>query len=340
MTAVTVLASSAGQTCFAPASVASMRSRPCSRCCAMASSMTMAVSSDCPTPKARPASEITLSVRSNTYSITSVTVRQIGMDRPTSSVARRSRTKYQSTAHRQQDAREQVAGDHVDGLVDEHRGIERLRDRQAHLLELVVAHERDLRLHGIERVENVGVVLLHDLDADGGVAVLQREIRAVAAFHLDRGHVAETHRSAVAPFEHQVRELVDLVAAGEAHRVLAPADVDEAAGHVVGVASHLRDARNLDAELGGARRIEHDLQLFLRAEVDAHIRDPGNGLDAVAEQLLDLPAVVVDGPCRAGQQLHEEPGQACCWVRCHRPRRARSAAPARRAAAAAAGSCG
>ena len=98
MTAVTVDASSAGHTCLAPASVASMRLSPRSRCCAMASSMTMAVSSDWPTPKARPASEITFSVRSNTYSITSVTVRQMGMDRPTSNVARRSLTKYQSTA--------------------------------------------------------------------------------------------------------------------------------------------------------------------------------------------------------------------------------------------------
>ena len=74
------------------------RASPRSRCCAMASSMTMAVSSACPTPNARPASEITLSVRPNAYSITSVTVRQIGMDRPTSSVARRSRTKYHNTA--------------------------------------------------------------------------------------------------------------------------------------------------------------------------------------------------------------------------------------------------
>ena len=63
MTAVTVEASKAGHTCFAPASVASMRASPRSRCCAMASSMTMAVSSAWPTPKARPASEITLSVR-------------------------------------------------------------------------------------------------------------------------------------------------------------------------------------------------------------------------------------------------------------------------------------
>ena len=58
----------------------------------------MAVSSDWPTPNARPASEITFSVRPKAYSITSVTVRQMGIDRPTSSVARRSRTKYQSTA--------------------------------------------------------------------------------------------------------------------------------------------------------------------------------------------------------------------------------------------------
>ena len=212
-------------------------------------------------------------------------------------------------AHRQQDAGEQVAGDHVDGLVDEHRRVERLRDRQADLLELVVAQRVDLRLDRRQRVENVGVVLFHDLDADGRIAVLQREIAAIAAPHLHRGDVAEPHRPAVAPLDHQVRELLHRIAAGESHRVLAAADVDEATRDVIGAAGHLRDARNLDAELGRARRVEHDLQLFLRAEVDAHVGDAGNRLDAVAEQLFDLAAVVVDGARGAGQQLHEEPRQ-------------------------------
>ena len=238
-----------------------------------------------------------------------MTVRQIGIDRPTNKVARRSRTKYHNTSDRQHDAGEQVARDHVDGLVDEHRRIERLRDRQAHLLELVVAQRKDFRLDRGQRLENVGVVLLHDLDADRRVAVLQREVAAIAALHLDGGDVAEPHRAAVAPFEHQVGELVHRIAAGEAHRVLAAADVDESARDVVGTARHLRDARDLDAELGGARRVEHDLQLLVGAEVDAHVGDAGNRLDARAEQLFDLAAVVVDGPRRAGQQLHEEPRQ-------------------------------
>ena len=210
---------------------------------------------------------------------------------------------------RQQDAGEQVARDHVDGLVDEHRRIERLRDRQAERLQFVVAQRIDFRLHRGQRVENVGVVLLHDLDADRRIAVLQREIGAIAALHLDGGDVAEPDRAAVAPFEHQVRELVHRVTAREAHRVLAAADVDEAAGDVVGTARHLRDARDLDAELGGARRVEHDLQFLVGAEVDAHVGDARNRLDAAAEQLFDLAAVVVDGPRRAGQQLHEEPRQ-------------------------------
>ncbi len=62
---------------------------------------------------------------------------------------------------------------------------------------------------------------------------------------------------------HEIRELVHRVAARETHGVLAAADVDEAARDVIGAAGDLRDARDLDAELRGARRIEHDLQLFV-----------------------------------------------------------------------------
>src|SRR6185436_8958623 len=120
----------------------------------------------------------------------------------------------------------------------------------------------------------------HDLDADRRIAVLQGEVAAITALHLDGGDVAEPDRPAVAPLEHQVRELFDRVAAGESHRVLAATDVDESARDVVGAARHLRDARNLDAELGAARRVEHDLQFLVRAEVDADVRDAGNRLDA------------------------------------------------------------
>ena len=214
-----------------------------------------------------------------------------------------------STRDREQDAGEQVTGDHVDGLIDEHRRVERLRDGQAHLLELVVAQRVDLRLDRRQRVENVGVVLFHDLDADGRIAVLQREVAAIAAPHLHGGDVAEPHRAAIAPLDHQIGELLHRIAARETHRVLAAADIDETTRDVIGAAGDLRDARDLDAELGRARRVEHDLQLFLRAEVDAHVGHAGNRFDAVAKQLFDLAAIVVDGSGSSGQQLHEEPRQ-------------------------------
>ena len=109
---------------------------------------------------------------------------------------------------------------------------------------------------------------------------------------------------AVAPLEHQVRELLDRVAAGEAHRVLAAADVDESARHVVGAARHLRDARNLDAELGGARRVEHDLQLLVGAEVDAHVRDARESTRCGCGTIPRSGG----GSCRSGPAV---PGSSC-----------------------------
>ena len=95
-----------------------------------------------------------------------------------------------------------------------------------------------------------------------GLPFCSARSRAIAAPDLHGGDVAETHGAAFAPLDHQVRELIHRVAARESHRVLAAADVDEPARHVVGVAGDLRDARNLDAELGSASRVEHDLQFF------------------------------------------------------------------------------
>ncbi len=70
-----------------------------------------------------------------------------------------------------------------------------------------------------------------------------------------------------------------------------------------------RELRQFHAEVRGAVRIEDHLQLVVGTGVDAHGRDARHGLDPGPHEFLDALAVRLDRARRAGQQLHEEPGQ-------------------------------
>ena len=181
--------------------------------------------------------------------------------------------------------------------------------REAELRERALAQRPDLLLHGVQRRQHVGAGLLQDLDADRRVVVLHGERVAVAALDRDRRDVGEAHGTAVAPVEHQLAEVVRPVTAGEAQRVLAPAELGEAAGDVVGAAGDADDGRDRDAELRRAVRVELDAKLVGRARVDVDRADARDRLDARAHQVLDLAPVVLDRARRARLQLHEEPGQ-------------------------------
>ena len=203
----------------------------------------------------------------------------------------------------------QVAGHQAERLVDEDRGVEGLFDREAHLRERALAQLADLRLDGVQRRKYVGTGFLEDLDRDRRVVVLHRERVAVAALDGDGRHVGEAHRAPVAPVEHQLAELVRMVAAGEAQRVLAPPEFRESAGDVVGAAGHVDDRGDRHAQLGGTVGVEGDAKFIGRAGVDVDRADARDGLDARAHQVLDLAPVVLDRAGRARLQLHEEPGQ-------------------------------
>ena len=107
---------------------------PCSRCCAIASSITMAVSSDLTDAEgeARERDHIERAAeRAQHHQRDGQADRDRQPDEQRGAAVAHEIPEH---GHRQHDAREQIAGDHVDGLVDEHRRIERLRDRQAELL--------------------------------------------------------------------------------------------------------------------------------------------------------------------------------------------------------------
>ena len=55
----------------------------------------------------------------------------------------------------------------------------------------------DLFLYCAERIENIRATLLDDLQAHGGIAVLHRQVLAIAAPHLDVRYVPQAHRTAL-----------------------------------------------------------------------------------------------------------------------------------------------
>src|SRR5438309_136097 len=95
------------------------------------------------------------------------------------------------------------------------------------------------------------------------------------------------HRAALAPREHQRSELLGREASGEAQRILAPADVELAAGHVGrarGAAGHVRDT---DAKSRGARQVERDAHVVGRPRVHLDGRDSRNRFEPRAYGALD-----------------------------------------------------
>ena len=128
ITVVSVEAKSAGQTRVAPSSAACAGATPCSRRCRMLSSTIVEASSVMPTAKAMPAIEMTLSVCPVTIITSTVVSTETGIAMPTSRVERNWRRNSHSTPIARVDARDQVAGDEADRLVDEDRRVEGLLD--------------------------------------------------------------------------------------------------------------------------------------------------------------------------------------------------------------------
>jgi hypothetical protein len=339
MIVVSVEAKSAGQTWIAPSSAACAGEAPRSRRSRMLSSTMVAASSVMPTANAMPAIEITFSVWPVTSMTSTVASTLTGIAMPTRSVERNWRRNSHSTPTARMTPCKQVAGHEADRLVDEDRRIERLLDRKAKVRERPFAKLPDLFLDRVQRREHVGAGFLQDLDRDRRVVVLHRERVAVAPFDRDRGDVGKVHRPAIAPVEHELAEVFGAVAAREAQRVLAPAELGEAARDVVGAAGDARDRRYRDAEFRGAVRIELDAKLIGCARIDVDGADARDRLDARAHQVLDLAAIISrrDPAFRASAARRTRTASGS--DRCRHPGRGKCAARRHRAAEAEAGSC-
>jgi len=93
-----------------------------------------------------------------------------------------------------------------------------------------------------------------------------------------------------------------------------PAHVELARGHVRRACGLPCNIRNSDAECGGACEIDGDAHIVRRSAVDVDERDARHCFDARLDDVFDQPAVTLDRPLRAGQQLHEEERQVLVGI--------------------------
>jgi hypothetical protein len=116
----------------------------------------------------------------------------------------------------EQGANYQILDQQAHGAVDEQRCIERLFDAEAALLERPFAQLRDDLFHLLERAEHVRTRRTHDAQPDRRVAVLIREELPLRRPHLDSREVRESHGLTVAPREHELPEVLSVIAPGVA----------------------------------------------------------------------------------------------------------------------------
>ncbi len=309
ITVVSVEAKSAGQTRVAPSSAACAGEAPRSRRWRMLSSTMVAASSVMPTAKAIPAIEMTLSVCPVTSITSTVVSTETGIAMPTSSVERNWRRNSHSTpiaritpATRLPVTRPIAWLMNTEGSKDCSMARPSSASGPSRSSPISAFTSRSVASTSAPDSFRIWIAIA------GLLFCTASELRSPRS-HRDRRDVGEAHGPPVAPVEHQLAEVVRPVAAGKAQRVLAPAELGEAAGDVVRAAGDADDGRDRDAELRGAVGIELDAQLVRRAGIDVDRADARDRLDARAHQVLDLAPVVLDRAGRARLQLHEEPGQ-------------------------------
>ncbi len=204
----------------------------------------------------------------------------------------------------------QVGGHHAHRPVDVEGGVERLLHVQPDRLQHLAVELAHLELDCLQRRQGVGTALLEDLGRDGGVAVLDAQYRVLLPGHPYFRHIPQVDGQAVAPVHHLVPQGRHVVAAGKAQLVLPAADVEGAGGDIPAGAGPAGQYRDLHPQLGGAVRVETDLDLALVDPLDIDRRHPGDALQLRLDPRLDQRLVIVDLPLGTGQLLDEEEGES------------------------------
>ena len=203
----------------------------------------------------------------------------------------------------------QVGGHHAHRPVDVEGSVKRLLHVQADRLQHLPVELPDLGLDPLERRQGIGAALLEDLRRDGGVAVLDAQHRVLLPGHSDLGNVPQIDGQAVTPVHHLVPQGRHVIATGKAQLVLPASDVEGAGRHIPARRCPAGEHRDLHPQLGGAVRVETDLDLALVDPLDVDRGHPGDPLQLGLDPRLDQRLVIVYLPLGAGQLLDEEEGQ-------------------------------
>ncbi|MNH01822.1 hypothetical protein D3C79_610460 [compost metagenome] len=176
-------------------------------------------------------------------------------------------------------------------------------------LQHVAIELADLGLYPLQRRQRIGPALLEDLRRDGGVAILDAQHRVLLPGQPDLGHVPQIDGQAVAPVHHLVAQGRHVIATGEAQLVLPAPDVEGAGRHIPAGAGPAGEHGDLHPQLGGAIRVEADLDLALVDPLHLHGRHPGDPLQLGLDPRLDQRLMIIDLPLGPRQLLDEEEGE-------------------------------
>src|SRR5690606_1372338 len=119
------------------------------------------------------------------------------------------------------------------------------------------------------------------------IAAAQVDAEGIGKAETHVGDLVELHGAIAVPGDDQLAQSLDLVLAGEAHRVLAAADVGKARGTVHRALHRLRDAADGNAGRSGAVRVEGDLHLARAQRIELHAGNALNARQARLQHVLD-----------------------------------------------------
>ena len=127
---------------------------------------------------------------------------------------------------------------------------------------------------------------------------------------MNFGDIPQMNGFAVTPFENEIAQIGDGIAPAERKPPLPAADIHRASGDVFGIGDEIGHFGKLDTELGGAERIENDLQFFAGAQIgDVRATHARNRLQPWYDDIAQKALVTVDIVRIAGQFLHKDEEQ-------------------------------
>ena len=206
------------------------------------------------------------------------------------------------------DAQSEVVADHLDRAMNVDGLVVDLPERQVRAREGAPDEFHRCLLEARHHFQDVHADLAMGVHRDRAHPVGEHEALAIDERDLDVGHVAQPHREAVAPFQHQPPELLGTERSGEPQRVAALADAHVPARDVLVGAGQACRGRKLDSEARRLVRVEGDADFAFASAVDLGACDTGYALEPRLDHLLGVVLVTLDVAGVPFAGARDEPG--------------------------------